>query len=190
MNMQIAPSNPTVGTRSGAKVDPWLIISQVLQGAVAVAQLSNPPAGTTSFFSNSSTSLKPLVTTTLDLIHHADRAIRLFETAPLNPLDRPFRTGSSLIVLAGQDLREFNSIHSGLCLKTSGAHSWAAMLTQHAPPIAEQVSADVASIGNVPARVANLYGGNVTGRQAIDEALQILGAYYDAMELLTRPNNA
>ncbi|WP_029074421.1 hypothetical protein [Kaistia adipata] len=186
MNVQTALPGPTVGIRSGAKVDPWLIISQVLQGAVAVAQLSSPLAGTAGFFSKNSTSLKPLVTTTLDLIHHADRALRLLETDALRPLERPFRVGSCSIVLGGQDLREFNSILSGLCLKTSGAHSWATMLAQHAPQLAEQLSADVASLGNVPARVANLYGGSFTNRQAIDEALQVLGAYYDSMELLTQ----
>jgi hypothetical protein len=188
MNVQIAPSTPTVGNRLGAQVDPWLLISQVLQGALAVAQLTNPTAGTPGFFSKNSTSLKPLVATTLDLIHHADRTIRLLESHPPHSLDRSFQMGNSLIGLAGQDLREFNSILSGLCLKTSAANSWATMLVQHAPLIAEQVTADVASLGNVASKISRLYGGGYSNRQAIDEALQVLGAFYDSMELLTRSN--
>lgn len=186
MDAQITPSNSTAGIRPAARVDPWLLISQVLQGTVAVAQLTNSAPPTTSFFSQRTTSLKPLVGTTLDLIHHADRVIRLLESDVSQPLDRPFTAGTSWMDLAGQDLREFNSIHSGLCLKTSSAHSWATMLAQHSSPIAQQVKADVTSLGNVPARVSRLYGGTFTGRHAVDEALQILGAFYDSMEQLSR----
>lgn len=182
MNVQTASSHFLASRRLGAVVDAWPLVSQALQGALAVSQLGHGSREHETRFGNGGTILRPLFDATADLIQSADRASRLLERQEGDLLERQFVPGSCLVELDSQDLREFGSLLSAFCTKTSSASSWAIMLSQHCAPVAKRIATDVAPLGSVNARIARVYSGAVSNRRGLSEVLEILGAHYDALK--------
>jgi hypothetical protein len=172
---------------TGVLIDAWPLVAQALQGAVAVCQLLHCTSARDPLFGKTGTGLRPLFDATTSLIHSTDRAMRLMQALPEGPLERPFGVGAALVELEGQDLREFGSLLSALCIKTSSAHSWSIMLGQHNAAIAREIRADVAALGDIGARIARLHAGPTTNRRVIEETLEILGVFYDAMNRRLEP---
>jgi len=181
MNVQTVSSQFLVSRRLGAIVDPWPLVSQALQGALAVSQLGHGSKEQAARFGNSGTIVRPLFDATADLIQSTDRVSRLLERQGGDLLERQFIAGACLAELDSQDLREFGSLMSALSTKASSASSWAIMLAQHCDPIARLIATDVEPLGSVSARLARVYSGAVSNRRGLNEALEILGAYYDAL---------
>jgi len=181
MNVQSPTSFISDSKKIGAVVDVWPLICQCLQGALAVSQVVHRVGEEAPRLNKFATGLRPLVDATGNLFQNTDRVIRLLEPLPDVPLDRTFSIGRTFVDLEGKDLREFNSLLSALCLKTSSAHNWAVMMAQHNQGAAEQIAADVASLGSIEARLSRPYAGASTNRQVLNETLEVLGTFYESM---------
>lgn len=181
MNVQNPTSFISEAKRIGAVVDVWPLLCQCLQGALSVSQTAHSGGEVTLRLNRFVAGLRPLVEATGNLIQNTDRVTRLLESLPDGPLDRPFAVGRTLVDLEGKDLREFNSLLSALCLKTSSAHNWAVMVAQHHRDAAEQIRVDVASLGSIESRLSRLYAGSSTNRQVLNDALDVLGTFYESM---------
>jgi hypothetical protein len=184
--MTIQESSPfiTEGKQSGPLFDTWPLVCQTLQGVLAVSQLVPGSDERTPGFGGIGTGLRPLFDATAGLVHSAEAVVRLLQSLPAGPLSRPFVLGVSLVELEGQNLSEFSSLLSSLCMKTSSACSWAVMLRQHNYAFARQISAEVAPLGSVSARVSRLHSGPATNWRALDEAIETLGVFRDSMNRL------
>lgn len=181
MNVQTGSSHFLHSRQSKAVVDSWPLVSQALQGALAVSQLGHVSGAGEARFGNGGPILRPLIEAVADLIHSIDRVSRLLERQDGDLLERQCAAGACLMELDSQDLREFGTLMSSLCTKTSSASSWAIMLSQHSAPLARQVAADVSPLGSVSSRIAKVHAEPVSNRRGLHEALEILGTYYGAL---------